>query len=152
MFNGPREKLGCDITLVSPHKSDLSVPKIDVRYEEVWLYSGWMRLGPLLSVYFQWVSICGSCPLAEFTGWTRVVVLSFNAVIKRAVFVSLSKFSLKWVTAATFTRSFRVLSWKKIYLRRYLLHFQSFLSQLFKFWKCQLMCCFKIVVSLRSKK
>ena len=72
-----------------------------------------MRLGPLLSVYFQWVSICGSCPLAEFTGWTRVVVLSFNAVIKRAVFVSLSKFSLKWVTAATFTRSFRVLSWKK---------------------------------------
>ena len=72
-----------------------------------------MRLGPSLSVYFQWVSICGSCPLAEFTGWTRVVVLSFNAVIKRAVFVSLSKFSLKWVTAATFTRSFRVLSWKK---------------------------------------
>lgn len=42
-------------------------------------------------------------------GW-----LSYLSSVKRMVFVSLSKFSLKWVTKGGFARSFRVLSKKKI--------------------------------------
>ena len=38
-------------------------------------------------------------------GW-----LLYLSVVKRAIFVSPSKFSLKWITAGDFQRSFRVLS------------------------------------------
>ena len=104
-------------------------------------------LGPLLSVYFKWVSTYGSCPLAEFKGVDEGGCRTFQGV-KRAVLVSLSKFCLKWVTAEAFAIFFMVLSWKqRKNVRRYLTHFQSSLYiPAIKILKlCQLMCCFRIV-------
>ena len=40
--------------------------------------------------------------------------MSYLLGVKRVVLVSLSKFSLKWVAAGDFARSFRVLSYKKM--------------------------------------
>ena len=65
----------------------------DGRYGEAWRYSGWMWLGSLLSVYFQWVSSYGSCSLAVFTGVDQGGCCTFQWLKERFLYLSASSAS-----------------------------------------------------------